>query len=127
LDGKLPDSTFSTGVPRFMIPCNGLEVSIVRTRGAIPKPTPIAMVVGCSDARVPTELLFVQGFNDLFVIRVTGALVTDHPVNLAYAPTNPRDFNSLAIQVAERLHDTPPPSATKLFWRGPPVPCIAQP
>ncbi len=35
------------------------------------------MVVGCSDARVPTEMIFGQGFNDLFVIRVAGNVLGD--------------------------------------------------
>jgi carbonic anhydrase len=35
------------------------------------------VVVGCSAARVPTEMLFGQGFNDLFVIRVTGNVIGD--------------------------------------------------
>jgi carbonic anhydrase len=33
---------------------------------------PFATVLGCSDSRVPLELLFDQGFGDLFVIRVAG-------------------------------------------------------
>jgi len=33
---------------------------------------PFAAVLGCSDARVPTEIVFAQGFNDLFVVRVAG-------------------------------------------------------
>ncbi|MBY0357268.1 MAG: carbonic anhydrase [Candidatus Obscuribacterales bacterium] len=33
---------------------------------------PIATVLGCSDARVPVELIFDQGFADVFVIRVAG-------------------------------------------------------
>ena len=33
---------------------------------------PFAAVVGCSDSRVPPELLFDEGFGDLFVIRVAG-------------------------------------------------------
>jgi carbonic anhydrase len=36
------------------------------------KQSPFAVVVGCSDARVPTEMLFGQGFNDIFVVRVAG-------------------------------------------------------
>jgi carbonic anhydrase len=36
---------------------------------------PIAVVVGCSDSRVPPELLFDQGVGDLFVIRVAGNVV----------------------------------------------------
>ncbi|HVC92414.1 MAG TPA: carbonic anhydrase [Pirellulales bacterium] len=69
--------TFSSGEPRFVVPCNGLEVGMVRTKGAMPKPSPFAVVVGCSDARVPTEMLFGQGFNDLFVIRVAGNVLGD--------------------------------------------------
>src|SRR5690606_29904321 len=33
---------------------------------------PFAVVLGCSDARVPTEMVFHQGCNDLFVVRVAG-------------------------------------------------------
>jgi carbonic anhydrase len=36
---------------------------------------PVAIVLGCSDARVPAELVFGQGFGDLFVIRVAGNVV----------------------------------------------------
>ena len=36
---------------------------------------PIAIVLGCSDARVPAELVFDQGLGDLFVIRVAGNIV----------------------------------------------------
>jgi carbonic anhydrase len=36
---------------------------------------PFAIVLGCSDSRVPAELIFGQGFGDLFVIRVAGNIV----------------------------------------------------
>lgn len=36
---------------------------------------PIAIVVGCSDSRVPPEILFDQGLGDLFVIRNAGNVV----------------------------------------------------
>ncbi len=36
---------------------------------------PIAIVLGCSDSRVPVELIFNQGPGDLFVIRVAGNIV----------------------------------------------------
>ena len=35
----------------------------------------MAVIVGCSDSRVPPELLFDQGVGDLFVIRVAGNVV----------------------------------------------------
>jgi len=36
---------------------------------------PFATVLSCSDSRVPPELLFDQGFGDLFVIRVAGHVI----------------------------------------------------
>lgn len=38
---------------------------------------PIAVIVSCSDSRVPPEILFDQGLGDLFVIRSAGNLVDD--------------------------------------------------
>ncbi len=36
---------------------------------------PLAIILGCSDARVPVEIVFDQGLGDLFVIRVAGNIV----------------------------------------------------
>lgn len=36
---------------------------------------PFAIILGCSDARVPAEIIFDQGMGDLFVIRVAGNIV----------------------------------------------------
>lgn len=38
---------------------------------------PFAIIVGCSDSRVPPEIIFDQGVGDLFVIRTAGNLVDD--------------------------------------------------
>jgi carbonic anhydrase len=38
---------------------------------------PFAAILGCSDSRVPPEILFDQGLGDLFVIRVAGNVVDD--------------------------------------------------
>ena len=60
-------------------------VSGVRSLDALPSHTrraelaaeqrPFAIVLGCSDSRVPAELIFDQGLGDLFVIRVAGNIV----------------------------------------------------
>lgn len=63
--------------PVYVVQCNGQEVGMVRKQGGVPKQAPFAVVIGCSDARVPTEMLFGQGFNDLFVIRVAGNVLGD--------------------------------------------------
>ncbi len=36
---------------------------------------PLAIILGCSDSRVPAEIVFDQGLGDLFVIRVAGNIV----------------------------------------------------
>jgi len=36
---------------------------------------PFALVLGCSDSRVPAEILFDQGLGDLFVVRTAGHVV----------------------------------------------------
>jgi len=41
---------------------------------------PFAIIPGCSDSRVPAELVFDQGFGDLFVIRVAGNIVAPSQV-----------------------------------------------
>ncbi len=38
---------------------------------------PIAVIVGCSDSRIPPEIIFDQGLGDLFVIRVAGNILDD--------------------------------------------------
>ena len=47
---------------------------------------PFAVILGCADSRVPPELVFDQGFGDLFVVRVAGNIVdTDVTASLEYA------------------------------------------
>ena len=48
--------------------------------------SPFAVIFGCSDSRVPPELVFDQGLGDLFVIRVAGNVVdTDGAASVQYA------------------------------------------
>jgi carbonic anhydrase len=55
----------------------------------LPIQMPFAAMLGCSDARVPTELLFGQEFNDIFNIRVAGNVLGDSVVgSLLYALRN---------------------------------------
>ncbi|MEO8431513.1 MAG: carbonic anhydrase [Acidobacteriota bacterium] len=41
---------------------------------------PFAIILGCSDSRVPAEFVFDQGLGDLFVIRVAGNIVAESQV-----------------------------------------------
>lgn len=47
---------------------------------------PFAIILGCSDSRVPAELVFDQGLGDLFVIRVAGNIVAPSQIgSIEYA------------------------------------------
>jgi len=41
---------------------------------------PFAIILGCSDSRVPAEIIFDQGLGDLFVIRVAGNIVASSQI-----------------------------------------------
>ena len=44
---------------------------------------PIAVVIGCSDSRVPPEIVFDQGIGDVFVVRVAGNVCDAHEIGSA--------------------------------------------
>lgn len=51
-----------------------------RRAALVERQEPFAIVLGCSDSRVPAELVFDQGLGDLFVIRVAGNIVAPSQV-----------------------------------------------
>ncbi|MBT5862427.1 MAG: carbonic anhydrase [Gammaproteobacteria bacterium] len=54
--------------------------------GAAAPQNPFAIILACSDSRVPTELIFDQGIGDLFVIRVAGNIVAPSQIgSIEYA------------------------------------------
>ena len=69
---------------------NGRFVAEVRSGNALTSQTrrnelaagqePFAIILGCSDSRVPAEIVFDQGLGDLFVIRVAGNIVASSQV-----------------------------------------------
>src|ERR1700724_606995 len=65
------------GNRRFAAGDSGLESRSARThRGDLASgQEPFAAILGCSDSRVPVEIVFDQGLGDLFVIRVAGNIV----------------------------------------------------
>ncbi len=46
-----------------------------RRRELVGGQAPLAIILGCSDSRVPAEIVFDQGLGDLFVIRVAGNII----------------------------------------------------
>jgi carbonic anhydrase len=51
------------------------DFSAVERRAQVITQTPFAVVLGCSDSRVPTEIIYDQRAGDLFVIRIAGNVV----------------------------------------------------
>ena len=51
------------------------ELLHMRRTALVAGQEPFAIILGCSDSRVPAELVFDQGLGDLFVIRVAGNIV----------------------------------------------------
>jgi carbonic anhydrase len=54
--------------------------SRARRRELVAGQEPFAIILGCSDSRVPAEMVFDQGLGDLFVIRVAGNIVAPSQV-----------------------------------------------
>jgi carbonic anhydrase len=65
------------GNKRFQANVRGADAVLSQVRRAelALDQRPIAVVLGCSDSRVPAEIVFDQGLGDLFVIRVAGNIV----------------------------------------------------
>jgi carbonic anhydrase len=58
---------------------------------------PFAIILGCSDSRVPAEIVFDQGLGDLFVIRVAGNIVA--PSQVASVEFAAEQFDSRLVVV----------------------------
>ncbi len=61
-------------------PSNGKFATQMRRKELLEGQTPFAVILGCSDSRVPAELVFDQGLGSLFVIRVAGNIVAPSQV-----------------------------------------------
>ncbi len=86
--------------------------------------SPMAIILGCSDSRVPAEVVFDQGLGDLFVIRVAGNIVAPSQVgSVEFAASL---FGSSLVVVlghtqcgairatVEELEGRPPPQSANL-------------
>jgi carbonic anhydrase len=67
---------------RFAANVRGAAAFVSHTRRAelASGQQPFAIILGCSDSRVPAEIVFDQGLGDLFVIRVAGNIVAPSQV-----------------------------------------------
>jgi carbonic anhydrase len=73
----------------IVIPSNPLSLGFSFVAGTAPVQSPFGIVLGCSDARAPIELIFDQSHNELFVVRVAGnVLGTECLGSVEYAARN---------------------------------------
>jgi len=65
------------GNQRFVSGLRSIDSLVKQMQRAdlVERQAPFAIILGCSDARVPAEIIFDQGLGDLFVIRVAGNIV----------------------------------------------------
>jgi carbonic anhydrase len=68
------------GNRRFVANLESAEAGQPRRFELTREQKPFAIVLGCSDSRVPAEIVFDQGLGDLFVIRVAGNIVAPSQV-----------------------------------------------
>lgn len=70
------------GNSRFVADVRGIDAmaSNAKRSALVDGQEPSAIILGCSDSRVPAELVFDQGLGDLFVIRVAGNVVAPSQV-----------------------------------------------
>jgi carbonic anhydrase len=62
----------SSGTAQHVISVDPQDLGLGPDAKGAPKQRPFAAILGCSDARVPIELIFSEGPNDMFVVRVAG-------------------------------------------------------
>ena len=70
------------GNQRFVANVSGSDAFVSHTRRVelTADQNPFAIILGCTDSRVPAEIVFDQGLGDLFVIRVAGNIVAPSQV-----------------------------------------------
>ena len=98
--------------------------SAVRRNELTSAQAPFAAILGCSDSRVPVEIVFDQGLGDLFVIRVAGNVVA--PSQIGSVEFAASLFGSQLVVVlghtqcgairvtVDELAGTPPPQSKNL-------------
>lgn len=74
----------------------------VTTNGEVAAQKPFAVILGCSDSRVPAELIFNQGFGSLFVIRVAGNVLS--PPQMGSVEFAVQNFGTPLVVVLGHTH-----------------------
>ena len=83
------------GNKRFVAGIRSIDVLVkqMQRKDLVESHAPFAIILGCSDSRVPAEIVFDQGLGDLFVIRVAGNIVAPSQIG--------------SVELATELYGTP--------------------
>ncbi|MDX2194576.1 MAG: carbonic anhydrase [Gemmatimonadales bacterium] len=73
-------AALEAGNARFVAGKTQADRSKTRIAEVEPKQAPFAAFLGCADSRVPIEIVFDQGFGDIFVTRIAGNIATPETI-----------------------------------------------
>ena len=87
-----------SGLIQHTVPVDPRDFGLLAAETGAPTQHPFAAILGCSDARVPVELIFNEGPNDVFVIRVAGnGLGAEVLGSLKYAVEHLRSLKLIVV------------------------------
>ena len=93
-----------TGNARFASGVRHVDTFMSQARRSefVERQAPFAVILGCSDSRVPVEMVFDQGLGDLFVIRVAGNIVA--PSQIGSVEFAAEQFGTRLVVVLGHTH-----------------------
>ena len=97
IDAKTAIARLQEGNSRFANNRTTAKSSQVKPADLAGGQSPFAIILGCSDSRVPAEIIFDQGLGDLFVIRVAGNIVA--PSQIGSVEFAAAQFNTKLVVV----------------------------
>lgn len=103
-DATIALARLKEGNERFVAGVRSIDKLLTLTNRAeyISGQAPFAIILGCSDSRVPAEIIFDQGLGDLFVIRVAGNIVA--PSQTGSVEFAAEQFNTRLVVVMGHTH-----------------------
>lgn len=97
IDAKTAIARLKAGNSRFAQDRTMAKSAQVKPADLASGQNPFAIILGCSDSRVPAEIIFDQGLGDLFVIRVAGNIVA--PSQIGSVEFAAAQFNTKLVVV----------------------------
>lgn len=103
IDAATALARLKEGNARFVAGVRSIDTLLTTNREEyLSGQAPFAIVLGCSDSRVPAEIVFDQGLGDLFVIRVAGNIVA--PSQIGSVEFAAEQFTTRLVVVMGHTH-----------------------